>query len=128
MKTKRAPRSRSPLVANKTGVLICYVCSSIFLIANVISAVFSFHQYNINRSIYIVAEFSINVKKRGMALLGVVPVRIQRQFYSPRRVLLLRSDICLVTSVIAFGSFRANKISLKPKGFNITFDLSKISL
>ena len=74
------------------------------------------------------AEFSINVKKREMALLGVVPVRIQRQFYSPRRVLLLRSDICLVTSVIAFGSFRANKISLKPKGFNITFDLSKISL
>jgi hypothetical protein len=52
----------------------------------------------------------------------------QRQFYSPRRVLLLRSDIRLSPSGIAFGSLRANKISLKPLGFNITFDLSKISL
>ena len=60
--------------------------------------------------------------------IGVVPVRIQRQFYSPRRVLLLRSDICLATSVIAFGSFRANKISLKPRGFNITLPLGKITL
>lgn len=39
-KTKRAPRSRSPPVVNKTGVLLSYVCSSIFLTGNVISAIF----------------------------------------------------------------------------------------
>ena len=37
-----------------------------------------------------------------------------------RRVLLLRSDIRLAPSGIRFASFRANRIPLKPQGFNIT--------
>ena len=37
-----------------------------------------------------------------------------------RRVLLLRSDIRLMPSDICFASFWANRISLKPQGFNIT--------
>ena len=37
-----------------------------------------------------------------------------------RRVLLLRSDIRLVSSDICLASFWANRISLKPQGFNIT--------
>ncbi len=50
-----------------------------------------------------------------------------RQFYSPCgefycfAVLLL-----LCTVVLSFGQFLANKITLKPQDFNITFDLSKI--
>ena len=37
-----------------------------------------------------------------------------------RRVLLLRSDIRLMPSDICFASLWANRISLKPQGFNIT--------
>ncbi|MBR6793004.1 MAG: hypothetical protein IKM48_01450, partial [Clostridia bacterium] len=40
--------------------------------------------------------------------------------FALRRVILLRSYIRLMPSGIAFGSFGANKISLKPQGFNIT--------
>ncbi len=50
------------------------------------------------------------------------------QFYSPWRVILLRSDIRLTPSDICFASFKANKISLKPKGFNITIAVAIISL
>jgi len=38
-----------------------------------------------------------------------------------RRVLLLRSVIRLTPSDICFASLWANRISLKPQGFNITF-------
>jgi hypothetical protein len=44
------------------------------------------------------------------------------------RVILLRSFIVRCTVLLSFGQFYANKITLKPRGFNITFDLSKISL
>jgi len=37
-----------------------------------------------------------------------------------RRVLLLRSDIRLTPSDIRYASLMANRISLKPQGFNIT--------
>ena len=40
--------------------------------------------------------------------------------FALRRVILLRSYIRLLPSVIAFGSFGANKIPLKPQGFNKT--------
>ena len=54
---------------------------------------------------------------------------VSRQFYSPfRRVLLLRSDIRLTPSDIRFASFKANRISLKPQGSNITIALAIISL
>ena len=45
-----------------------------------------------------------------------------------RRVILLRSDIRLTPSGIRFASFRANRISLKPQGFNITIASAIISL
>ena len=45
-----------------------------------------------------------------------------------RRVILLRSDIRLTPSDIRYASFKANRISLKPQGFNITFAPAKISL
>ena len=41
---------------------------------------------------------------------------------------MLRSFIVLCTVLLSFGQFDANKIKLKPQGFNITFNLSKISL
>ena len=44
------------------------------------------------------------------------------------RVILLRSDIRLAPSGIRFASFRANRISLKPQGFNITIAVAIISL
>ena len=44
------------------------------------------------------------------------------------RVILLRSDIRLTPSVIRFASFRANRIPLKPQGFNITIAVAIISL
>ena len=44
------------------------------------------------------------------------------------RVVLLRSGIRLATSDIRYASFRANRISLKPKGFNITIAVAIISL
>ena len=48
--------------------------------------------------------------------------------FAIRRVILLRSFIVLCTVLLSFGQFCANKITLKPQGFNITFDISKISL
>ena len=45
-----------------------------------------------------------------------------------RRVILLCSDIRLTPSGIRYASFRANRISLKPKGFNITIAIAIISL
>ena len=44
------------------------------------------------------------------------------------RVILLRSDIRLAPSGIRFASFRANRIPLKPQGFNITIAVAIISL
>ena len=44
------------------------------------------------------------------------------------RVILLRSDIRLAPSGIRFASFKANRISLKPQGFNITIAIAIISL
>ena len=44
------------------------------------------------------------------------------------RVLLLRCDIRLTPSDIRCASFRANRISLKPQGFNITIAIAIISL
>ena len=44
------------------------------------------------------------------------------------RVILLRSDIRLTPSGIRYASFRANKISLKPQGFNIAVAIAIISL
>ena len=44
------------------------------------------------------------------------------------RVILLRSDIRLAPSDIRFASFRANRISLEPQGFNITIALAIIPL
>ena len=44
------------------------------------------------------------------------------------RVILLRSDIRLAPSGIRFASFRANRIPLKPQGFNITIASAIISL
>ena len=48
--------------------------------------------------------------------------------FAIQRVLLLRSYIMLRIVLLSFGQFYANKITLKPQGFNNTFDLSKISL
>ena len=45
-----------------------------------------------------------------------------------RRVILLRSDIRLMPSGIRFASLWANRISLKPQGFNITIASAIISL
>ena len=44
------------------------------------------------------------------------------------QVILLRSDIRLAPSGIRFASFRANRIPLKPQGFNITIAVAIISL
>ena len=44
------------------------------------------------------------------------------------RVILLCSDIRLAPSGIRFASFRANRIPLKPQGFNITIAVAIISL
>ena len=44
------------------------------------------------------------------------------------RVILLRSDIRLTPSDIRYASFRANRIPLKPQGFNITIAVAIISL
>jgi len=52
--------------------------------------------------------------------LALYPQGHNAGFIRRRRVLLLRSYIRPMPSVIAFGSFAANKISLKPKCFNIT--------
>ena len=41
---------------------------------------------------------------------------------------MLRSDIRLATIGIRYASFMANKISLKPQGFNITIATAIISL
>ena len=43
-------------------------------------------------------------------------------------MILLRSDIRLAPSGIRFASFRANRISLKSQGFNITIAVAIISL
>ena len=48
--------------------------------------------------------------------------------FASRRVILLRSDIRHMPSGIRFASFRANRISLKPQGFNITIAIAIISL
>ncbi len=45
-----------------------------------------------------------------------------------RRVILLRSDIRLMPSDIRCASCAANRISLKPQGFNITIAIAIISL
>ena len=45
-----------------------------------------------------------------------------------RRVILLRSGIRLTPSGIRYASFRANRISLKPQGFNITIAQAILSL
>ena len=45
-----------------------------------------------------------------------------------RRVILLRSDIRLMPSDIRCASCEANRISLKPQGFNITIAIAIISL
>jgi len=44
------------------------------------------------------------------------------------RVILLRSDIRLAPSGIRFASLKANRISLKQQGFNITIAVAIISL
>ena len=44
------------------------------------------------------------------------------------RVILLRSDIRLAPSYIRYAGFMANRISLKPYGFNITIAIAIISL
>ena len=49
-------------------------------------------------------------------------------FIRLRRVILLRSGIRLTPSGIRYASFMANKISLKPQGFNITIAIAIISL
>ena len=49
-------------------------------------------------------------------------------FIRLRRVLLLCSDIRLTPCGIRFASFRANRIPLKPQGFNITIAAAIISL
>ena len=49
-------------------------------------------------------------------------------FIRLRRVLLLCSVIRLTPSDIRFASLEANKISLKPQGFNITIAIAIISL
>ena len=59
--------------------------------------------------------------------------RCTRKYTTPvlfalRRVVLLRSYIRQKPSVIRFASLKANKISLKPKGFNITLPIGKITL
>ena len=61
--------------------------------------------------------------------LGVILLtEYHASFIRLRRVLLLRSDIRLATSGIRYASFMANKISLKPQGFNITIATAIISL
>ena len=58
------------------------------------------------------------------SLFGVILLtEYHASFIRLRRVLLLRSDIRFTTSDIRFASLGANKISLKPKGFNITVDV-----
>ena len=49
--------------------------------------------------------------------------------FALRRVVLLCSYIWTCVQVILpFGSLKANKISLKPQGFNITLPIGKITL
>ena len=55
-------------------------------------------------------------------------IRKLRSFIRLRRVLLLCSDIRLSPSGIRYASFMANKISLKPEGFNSTIAIAIISL
>ena len=70
-------------------------------------------------------EYELVKKSLGFARL---PIRKSRSFIRLRRVILLRSDIRLASSDICFASFKANKISLKPQGFNITIAVAIISL
>ena len=49
------------------------------------------------------------------------PSGVSRNSIRLRRVLLLRSVIRLTPSDICFASLWANRIPLKPQGFNITF-------
>ena len=51
-------------------------------------------------------------------------LRVSRNSIRLWRVVLLRSDIRLTPSDIRYASFVANKISLKPQGFNITISIS----
>ena len=51
-----------------------------------------------------------------------------RQFYSLKASDIATQFYCALHSGIVLRTDLANKITLKPQGFNITFDLSKISL
>ena len=69
------------------------------------------------------------MKKQKSADLGVILLsEYHASFIRLRRVLLLCSDIRLTPSGIRFASFRANRIPLKPQGFNITIAAAIISL
>ena len=62
-------------------------------------------------------------------MLGVILLtEYHASFIRLWRVVLLRSDIRLAPSDIRYASFVANKISLKPQGFNITIASAIISL
>ena len=66
--------------------------------------------------------------KRNLPLSRDTPLRVSRQFYSPVASDIARSDIRLTPSGIRFASFRANRIPLKPLGFDITIAVAIISL
>ena len=55
-------------------------------------------------------------------------IRLCASIFRQRRNFCLRSDIRLAPSGIRFASFRANRIPLKPQGFNITIAVAIISL
>ena len=69
-------------------------------------------------------------------MIGVVPVRIQLQFYSPEASFIASQFYCASHSVIRFASFKANKITLNPQDSiallsgdnNITLQLGRIPL
>ena len=67
--------------------------------------------------------------KNSVEAVGVILLtEYHASFIRLRRVLLLRSVIRLTPSDIRFASLEANKISLKPQGFNITIAIAIISL
>jgi hypothetical protein len=58
--------------------------------------------------------------KQKIAIFAKLLIKEFPSFIRLRRVLSLHGDIRLMPCVIAFGSYKANKITLNPKGLNDT--------